>query len=273
MTEEFLCNDIINLCPYPVVAIDEARNIKMANAAFCSLTGLETDQLTDQSTGPDTLPALATLLGNADTINFDSADQGSITLEKCSRTISLDNDQNLELFYFQVIKSDSALQQENQRLKQRIETLTLTDELTGLANERALSQQLSIQVTRSRRYQNPLTLALLDMQIIDTDYPQILDDHYDQMVIAFSHFLRDRLRWADFIARCSAGRFVIVLPETTEAEALRLFENIAGDTDAIELPEPEKNSIRIQFGLAEWQKGNDPKLLVERASLALNQAA
>lgn len=273
MTEEFPCNDIINLCPCPVVAVDEQLNIKMANPAFSSLTGLHDEDLLGASASPDTSPAFEALLGNTDSIHFISADNGPVTLQRTARSVSGKNGQNLQLYYFQVLQSDSDLQQENQRLKQQVETLTLTDELTGLANERALSQQLAIQVTRSRRYQNPLTLALLNMEIVDENSPHILDDDYDRLVVAFSHFLRDRLRWADFIARCSGARFVIVLPETTEAEAFKLFEKMANETGSIELPEAERNSIKMQFGLAEWQKGNDPKLLVERASLALNQSA
>ena len=273
VTEEFFCEDMIHLCPYPVVAVDNQQTIKMANTAFSSLTGIDNEHLIDVSFSSDVIPQLGELLGNTAYIDFNSADQGPVSLERSSRNISVNNGNNLQLHYFQVVKSENALQQENQQLKQQVEKLTLTDELTGLANERALSQQLSVQVSRSRRYKNPLTLALLNMEILDENYPHILDDHYDRLVVAFSHFLRDRLRWADFIARCSGGRFVIVLPETTETEAVRLFENIACETGSIELPEAEKNSIRLQFGLAEWQKGNDPKLLVERASMALNQAA
>ena len=273
MTEEFLCNDIINLCPFPVVAIDSQQTIRMANAAFSSLTGLDGDQLIGTSASSDSLPAVTALLGETDYIDFNSADQGPVSLQRSSRSTSENDGRNLQLHYFQIVKSDETLQQENLFLKEQVERLTLTDELTGLANERALSQQLSIQVARSRRYQNPLTLALLSMEVIDENSPRILDEHYDRLVVAFSHFLRDRLRWADFIARCSAGRFVIVLPETTEAEAQQLFEKIAGETGSIELPDTEKNTVKMQFGLAEWQKGNDPKLLVERASTALNQSA
>jgi len=273
VTEEFLCNNIINLCPFPVVAIDAQQTIKMANTAFSSLTGLDDWHLNGASVSSDSLPAVKALLGNTASINFDSADQGPVTLERTSRSVSMNNGQNLQLYYFQVMLSESALQQENQRLKQQVERLTLTDELTGLANERALSQQLAIQVTRSRRYQNPLTLALLNMEITDDNDPHILDDNYDRLIVAFSQFLRDRLRWADFIARCSGSRFIVVLPETTEAEALKLFEKMATETGSIELPEAEKNSIKMRFGLAEWQKGNDPKLLVERASMVLNQTA
>lgn len=272
MTEEFLCNDILNLCPYPFVAIDNQQTIKMANAAFSSLTGLDDEQLIGASVSSDALPALTALLGEAEIIDFDSADQGPVSLERNTQTVSINNSHNLQLHYFQSVKPEAALQRENQLLRQQVERLTLTDELTGLANERALSQQLSIQVTRSRRYQNPLTLAVLDMDIDDQNSTHILDDHYDHLVVAFSHFLRDRLRWADFIARCSGGRFVIVLPETTESEAQKLFSGIASETTSIELPEDEKNAVSMNFGLAEWQKGNDPKRLVERASQVLNQA-
>jgi diguanylate cyclase (GGDEF)-like protein len=271
--EEFLCNDIINLCPYPVVAVDNQQKIKMANTAFISLSGLEDSRLLGTSINADSPAALNILLGNSAYIEFNTAGQGPVSLERSSRSVSVNNGQNLQLHYFQIIKSENSLMQENQLLKKKVETLTLTDELTGLANERALSQQLSIQVSRSRRYQNPLTLAFLSMEIADENYPHILDQQYDKTIVAFSNFLRDRLRWADFIARCSAGRFVIVLPETSGKEARKLFEKIASETDSIELPDDRKNSVKMHFGLAEWEKGYDPKLLVERASMALNQSA
>ena len=149
-----------------------------------------------------------------------------------------------------------------------MENLTLTDELTGLANERSLSQHLAAQVTRSRRYHNPLTLVLVSIEVNDQG-SHILDEHYNDAIVAFSHFLRERLRWADFIARCQAGRFVIVLPETGEEEATRLFNDIIKEANKIDLPEEQKAAIDVRFGLAEWKKGNDPRLLVERASKAL----
>ncbi|NNJ91387.1 MAG: hypothetical protein HKP55_06925, partial [Gammaproteobacteria bacterium] len=73
MTEEFLCNNIINLCPYPVVAIDGQQIIKMANTAFSALIGLDDEHLIGASVSSDSLPAFEVLLGNTAYINFNSA--------------------------------------------------------------------------------------------------------------------------------------------------------------------------------------------------------
>ena len=59
--------------------------------------------------------------------------------------------------FFEEVTEQVKLKQENSALQQQVEELTITDELTGLANPRALNRALSSQVTRSRRYNNPLS--------------------------------------------------------------------------------------------------------------------
>jgi len=254
--------------PYPMMAMDETGFVQWTNPAFQTLCNLTNDLIIGSSSDKPPAPNLADLLSTKSNVQLIHPERGEILLERIIKTLENSDGSNIHVHFFQEKCSSDAIAKENFRLKQQVENLTLTDELTGLANERALSQNLATQVTRSRRYNNPLTLALVDIEIPDEGV-HILDEHYNDAVISISHFLRERLRWADFIARCGAGRFVIVLPETAQEEAHRLFTDIINDKDKIDLPDDQKPFINLHFGIAEWEKGNDPKILVKRASQAV----
>ena len=162
------------------------------------------------------------------------------------------------------VTSQEDLAEENARLRQQVEDLKLTDELTGLPNKRAISQSLDLHISRSRRYQNPLSTVLVHVNLQAMAGVQPLSG--DPAVLATSRFLRDRLRWVDQIARWEDNVFLLVLPETTEADARRLLEKIASEQDSMDLPE-SCGDIRPQltFGLACWKKGDDMRTLLRHA--------
>jgi len=258
----------INETPFPMMATDESGIVSWVNPAFEELCAADSESLIGLSSDNPPAPNLTELLGTKNPVQILHPERGEIWLERTIKKVNQEDEPPVNMHYFHEVTTENQLVQENLQLKQQIENLTLTDELTGLANERALSQHLATQVTRSRRYNNPLTLVVADLKIND-ESSHILDQHYDDAILAFSHFLRERLRWADFIARCNPGRFVIILPETSEQEANSLFNDILKEIDKIDLPEEQKSALNFQFGLAAWEKGNDPKMLVERASRAL----
>lgn len=263
------CNENwITQSPFPMMATDESGLVSWVNPAFEELCSISSEQIIGRSADNPPAPNLAEVFGTQDSIQLIHPEHGELLLQRFIVTVSEPGEPVSLMHYFQVMSTDDALLQENMQLKKQVENLTLTDELTGLANERSLSQHLANQVTRSRRYNNPLTLVLVNLEVNDQK-THILDEHYNDAIVAFSHFLRERLRWADFIARCNAARFIVVLPETGKEEATRLFNDIIRDKNKIELPEEQKAAIELRFGLAEWEKGNDPRLLVDRASQAL----
>jgi len=268
MSNENCNKNWITQTPFPMMATDESGIVNWVNPAFETLCATGRDKLIGASSENPPSPNLSELFSTKNPIQLIHPERGEIWLQRTVKPVNQPDEPVTLMHYFQEVEADSKLLQENLLLKKQVENLTLTDELTGLANERSLSQHLAAQVTRSRRYHNPLTLVLVSIEVNDQS-AHILDEHYNDAIIAFSHFLRERLRWADFIARCNAGRFVIVLPETTKEEASRLFNDIVSDKDKIDLPEEQKTAIELHFGLAEWQKGYDPRLLVEQASRAL----
>ena len=167
------------------------------------------------------------------------------------------------LLIVQDVTASEQLAEENARLRQQVADLQLTDELTGMSNKRAISQALDLHVSRSRRYQNPLSTVLVQVDTNDLGSVQPLSS--DPIILAVSRFLRDRLRWVDQIARWEDKLFLLVLPETAELDARGLLEKIRAEQDALELPGPYKDlRPRLLFGLGCWHKGDDMRTLLRR---------
>ncbi len=157
------------------------------------------------------------------------------------------------------------LREENRRLKQQVEELSITDELTGLTNRRALKRALETQVTRSRRYHNPLSVMLIEVALEDST-----EEPGDEIILAVSRFLGESLRWVDMIARWDKQQFILVLPETAIDDGQRLLQKIRQGFGQSELfTQFSDSSTLLYVGLAEWQKGDDVRLLLQRASKAL----
>jgi len=169
--------------------------------------------------------------------------------------------------FYQDITEQMKMKQQINALQQQVEELTITDELTGLANPRALNRALNTQVTRSRRYQNPLCLAV--MELVDTG--DLAAPLSDDAILATSRHLRDRLRWVDTIARWDHNHFIVILPETNTEDGSDLIAKICAGFSDIEIPSQQKGqTLELRFGLAQWLKGNDSRILMERAAEALN---
>ena len=173
------------------------------------------------------------------------------------------------LLVFQDITEQQRLDSENQRLRQQVQDLKLNDDLTGLPNKRAITQALELQISRSRRYQNPLSLVLVHVGL-DDEQIRTLQTGVEPVVLGVSRYLRDRLRWVDQIGRWDENIFVLVLPETGEQETNGLVDKIRNEQAAMLLPEPfDKIRPSLSFGVAYWQKGDDMRTLLRRATSEL----
>ncbi len=173
--------------------------------------------------------------------------------------------EGVTLLYFQDVTEAYQLRQQNKHLTRQMEELSITDALTGLANRRALTQMIDAQVTRSRRYSNPLSLALVEI------VPQNSKAISDEQIVTVSNYLRDRLRWADVLGRWDDNRFMLMLPETPEAAATTLVENISNDAAGLATTGGQQPpAFRLCFGLVEWSKGLDTARLTRQAEHALD---
>ncbi len=175
--------------------------------------------------------------------------------------------------YFEDITETVQLIREKRHLSQKLQACSTTDELTGMLNRRALYQALEPQVSRSRRYGNPLALAVLEVKDYQAEDNKVAVTE-EQALTGIAYMLRDQMRWVDLIGRTGDKQFTLVLPETSKEDALRLADKLTSRLNEVRLPANPTLSLNIQvaMGITDWQKGDDANGLLRRASQALDSA-
>lgn len=137
-----------------------------------------------------------------------------------------ENAQHLERM---VDERTSALLEANERLgtaNQRLQELAVTDALTGLANRRALTERLGLEIDRARRSEQPLSLLLIDI-----DHFKRLNDTLghlegDAALVAVARILAEGRRVEDLIARFGGEEFAMLLPGTRSEDAKVVAERV-----------------------------------------------
>ena len=144
--------------------------------------------------------------------------------------------------------------------------LAAFDELTGCYNRRHLLELSARALLLAQRYQQPLSLIILDID----DFKKINDLHGhpmgDKLLSHVANTLRYRLRATDILGRYGGDEFIIVLPLTTGPQgfeiAAQLRTSCATECD-----------VQLSLGVAEREPGcvgfDD---LLKNADFALYQA-
>ncbi len=110
--------------------------------------------------------------------------------------------------------------------QQVMEALASTDPLTGLANRRAMEQQLDSQERRSRS-----NLEQYGLVVADIDYFKRINDTHghhcgDRVIARIAEIMREHLREQDVVARWGGEEFLILLPQTDLQGALDASEKL-----------------------------------------------
>jgi len=110
---------------------------------------------------------------------------------------------------------------------EKIEKLSILDPLTGCYNRGYLNRQILMEIKRSVRYAKPCSIILTDIdhfkQVNDTYGHQAGDSVLIHFVKNLQHVIRSGCDW---IARYGGEEFLIVLPETTVADAEIVAEKL-----------------------------------------------
>lgn len=100
------------------------------------------------------------------------------------------------------------------------------DEVSMVFNRRHFNNSLASELNRARRYGNPLTLLILDLDNfkgINDRFGHLKGDYALRQV---GRLLRESTREADAVCRYGGDEFAVILPETTGSEAYTLAERI-----------------------------------------------
>lgn len=133
---------------------------------------------------------------------------------------------------------------ENERLaeqlaqsNQKLLSLADTDELTGISNRRSMDRCLRHEWNRLFRVNRPLSLLFIDLDFFKQYNDTYGHDGGDQCLIQVAKILRNHSqRSYDMAARFGGEEFAVILPETSEEDALKIAETILADLERLQIP-------------------------------------
>lgn len=165
---------------------------------------------------------------------------------------------------------------ENVELHELVAEQAVTDELTGLPNNRRFRRWIATETARAERFGHDLSLLMLDID----DFKQVNDTHGhqqgDEVLRAIGRVLREESRGVDEPARYGGEEFAIGLPETDIGGAVEFAERVRARIEVTEIPMLDGDgSMRVttSIGAATAARtGTDARALVEAADQALYRA-
>jgi diguanylate cyclase (GGDEF)-like protein len=173
-----------------------------------------------------------------------------------------------------------ALRQKAKELEQannRLEALSLSDALTGLANRRRFDDVLASEWARSARSAQPMSVLMLDV-----DYFKPYNDHYghqqgDECLRRIAEVLKARIhRTTDLAARYGGEEFSVILSSCTEEGAAKIAEQIRLEVESLQIHhgQAEAGVVTISIGVATQVPGagNAAVELLRQADIALYNA-
>lgn len=165
---------------------------------------------------------------------------------------------------------------EMQRVKlyERVETLAITDGLTGVYVRRHLAERLEGEFERCRRFNLKLSFLMIDI-----DHFKRFNDERghlvgDAVLKQVASTLRRNVREVDLVGRYGGEEFGVLLVETDESAAFLIAERIRRSiSETVFKVYDEHLAVRVSIGCATSSKVlSEPNLLVEAADSALYQA-
>lgn len=155
----------------------------------------------------------------------------------------------------------------------KLEKLAFTDSLSGALNRTAFPRLFQELVSLTRRNNQCLVIALLDI-----DFFKTINDRYghnigDEVIKAVAQTIRNCTRDEDFLFRWGGEEFLLLLPNVNLSQAQRLMERItpAIACNAVEV-EGERICPTLSIGVTVFRPEDTPEGVVERADGALYKA-
>jgi diguanylate cyclase (GGDEF)-like protein len=167
------------------------------------------------------------------------------------------------------------LQRELVNKNKLLEQLSTTDPLTGLRNRRYLTEVLSVEFLRAKRYRTPLSVVMADI-----DHFKAINDRHghatgDSVLESVGAILKRRLRGSDHGGRYGGEEFLMVLANADGEGAAIFAERLRQEVEATELGGESGASIKVTLSLGVATLGTHhqtPGDLVSHADEALYRA-
>lgn len=140
-------------------------------------------------------------------------------------------------------------------IKDKLERVSTTDDLTGLHNRKYLQERLEEEISRSKRYGTKLSCILFDI-----DFFKVVNDMFgyewgDILLRNIANKLNAMIRKEDILTRYGDEEFLLVLPNTSEENAFLFGERFRREVEKMEfIPagEEEAHKVTISGGISTY---------------------
>lgn len=154
----------------------------------------------------------------------------------------------------------------------KLHFMAITDPLTGLYNRRFLREELTREISRSKRSKSSFSIIISDIDNFKNFNDEFGHIEGDNLLIHVSDIMKSEVRQVDIVARFGGEEFAIVLPSASKTEAAKVAERIGKKIEV----SSEKNfgkKVTMTFGIASYpEDAKDEIELLIRADRALLEA-
>jgi len=170
-------------------------------------------------------------------------------------------------------KEKTRLMAELEKQKQAFEQQSREDGLTKLYNRRHIDTLLAQEFERSKRFNHPFSIA-----IIDIDHFKKINDTFshqvgDEVIRTVAQIFKNNLRSMDLVGRYGGEEFVIGLLETSLMRAIPIAEKLRRAVEEFNWSVVQPNlQVTISIGLAENAKMPSHEKVIAEADRKLYEA-
>jgi diguanylate cyclase (GGDEF)-like protein/PAS domain S-box-containing protein len=275
---------LIALCPDPVIGVDGEGVVQIFNPAAEKLLGysandvvgslniasiypdLKSAQRVKRLLYSDLHGAFGAVEGYEATLV--TSDQKTVPVRLSAAII--DEEEGTSIGFFHDLT-------ERYNLEQQLHKLSITDELTGLYNQRHFYKVLARELNRAKRYKHELSLICFDLDNFKQINDQLGHLEGDRILKKVGTLLRKALRLSDVGVRYGGDEFMVILPDTGIEAAAKTAERIRTMFNKKCQYSPEHDNateycVSMSLGVTETNGTEKPDQVVQRADLAMYQA-
>ncbi len=180
------------------------------------------------------------------------------------------NDYIAKPFNNELLLSRIKTNAKNYILLNEVKQLAITDVLTSLYNRRHTMERLEDEIEKSKRYENPLSVMM-----IDVDHFKRINDEFghlsgDVVLKKIAESITKTLRDFDIVGRFGGEEFLVVLPNTSIDDAFSAAERIRKNVESLKLSKKDI-TVSVSIGVCQWS-GDELKNLLSEADRLLYSA-